>query len=437
MKKTIALLLALVMVFALVACGGQDEPDPTPSAAPSQSGNADGGNTDGGNADGGEIDRSDLGPIKIGHLCDLTGGESMTGKEAQAAMDYAVKYIGKICGREIQVIHKDSQSDAAAAADAARQLVEEDEVCAIFGPTLIGHKGAVANYAANAEIPVIYYNPTPEMMIKDNMWVLGASGSTPQMPTVMADYVYKEMGYDKVVTLTKNDSGGTSYMDPFTANFTALGGEVLEQAWAPADTTDYAPYLMALADQKEADCMVAWTSANAAIQLWQEWFRLGLHETLPVVAVFHGAFTDTFVCKALNGINPELVEEILGTVAPMTWAYDMESEETKDFVDTYKKDNNGAWPIGNNLPGATVQALLLLKEAVEALDGECDDAEALRDALLAADITGPEGRTYFEEGTNIATKDVFVVKVVALDDTYHYSLVKAYNNVPAAGLTVG
>lgn len=431
MKKIIAMLLALMMVFALVACGNAEptpstEPSTQPSAQPSSDGSA-----------GGEIDASDLGPIKIGHLCDLTGGESMTGAEAKAAMDYAVKYIGEICGRELQIIHKDTQSSSSAAVDAARVLVEDDEVDIIFGPTLIGHKAGVANFAKSAEVPVVYYNPTPEGMIKGNMWVLGASGSTPQMPTVMADYVYNELKYTKVVTLTKDDTGGKSYMDPFTANFKALGGTVLDQAWAPADTTDYAPYLMRVSDD-DAECLVAWTSANAAMQLWKEWYNLGLHEELPIVAVFHGAFTDTFICKVLSGTDPALVEEILGTKAPMTWAYDLEDEATQAFVEQYKKDNNGAYPIGNNLPGATVQALLLLEAAAEALEGDISDKEALRDALLAADITGPEGRTSFAEGTNIATKDVFVVEVVKLDDgTYHYGLVKDYRDVPAAGLTVG
>lgn len=407
MKKIIAMLLALVMMFSLVACG--------------------------------EKNTASDEPIKIGHLCDLTGVEAMTGKEAQVAMDYAVKYVGEICGREVQVIHKDTQSSSAAAADAVKALVEEDGVDVIFGPTLIGHKGAVANVAAAYEIPVVFYNPTPEAMIAGNEWVLGAAGSTMQMPTVMADHVFNNLGYDKVVTLTKDDSGGKSYMNPFTANFEALGGTVLDQAWAPAeDNTDYATYLMGLADNAdEADCLVAWTSASSAIQLWNAWYQLGLNEKLPMVAVFHGAFTDTFIWNALSGTSTDLVAEGLGTHAPMTWAYNLDTPENKEFVEAYRADNDGAYPIGNNLPGATAQVMLLLKAAVEALDGDTSDKAALRDALKAADITGPEGRTVFENGSNIATKDVYVVEVVQLEDgTYNYGLVEKYADVTPAGLIV-
>ena len=405
MKKIIALLLALVMVFALAACGS----------------------------------KADTSPIKIGHLCDLTGVESMTGKEAKEAMDNAVKYVGEICGRSIEVYHQDTKSDASAAVDAARTLVETYDVDVIFGPSLIGHKGAIANWAKEAEIPVIYYNPTPEMMIKGNEWVIGTAGANPQMPTAIADYVYNELGWRKVVTLTKDDTGGKSYMDPFVANFTAMGGEVLAQAWAPsADNTDYASYLTQLVPYAdEADGMIAWTSAGNAIQLWNVWYSMGLHEKLPITACFHGAFTDSFVCDALSDQNPDLVKEILGSVAPMTWGYNLENEACQAFVEWYKENNDGAYPIANNLPTATVDALNVLAAAVEALDGDTSDKAALRDAMLKVNIEGCEGGTSFAEGANIASKDIHICKVVKLEnDQFHYEVVKSYGAVPVAGLTV-
>ncbi len=439
-KKVIAALLAFAMLFALAACGGGDAgdsdktPENSPSSSPSSTPDADTPDTSD-TPDSGEIDRSDLGPIKIGHICDLTGTDALTGKQAQEAMDYAKKYVGKICGREIEIVHKDSQSNAASAADAARALIEEDEVDVIFGPTMIGHKMAVANVAKTFEVPAVFYNPTPTVPdIMSNEWVVGAAGSNPQMPTVMADYIYNELGYTKVCTLTKDDAGGTSYMDPFTANFEALGGTVVEQRWASNETTDYSSYLIPLANSG-AECLVAWTSGSAAIQLWQEWYNMGLNETLPMVAVFHGAFTDTFICDALTGINADLVKEMVGTPAPMTWAYNAGDPEIDDFVKTYREDHDGAYPIGNNLAGATVQNMLVLKAAVEALEGDTTDKAALRDALLAVDVTGPEGRTVFENGSNMATKDIYVVEVAQLDDgTYNYSFLKKYENVPVEGL---
>ena len=401
MKKTLALVLALVMIFSLAACGSSK-------------------------------DNSAAEPIKIGHICDLTGSEASTGKEAERSLQFAVDAIGgEIAGRPVEIVVKDSQSDPSIAADMARQLVEQDKVVAIFGPTLIGHKSAVSGYMESVGVPLIFYNPTPEGLLMNAEWTVGASGATPQMPTVMADYVYNELGYKKIYTLTKDDTGGTSYMDPFVENYKALGGEVLLQQWAPTPTPDFAPYFIKMTDS-DADAIICWTSGSSAIAFWEAWHAAGLSGRLPVVALFHGAFTDYFIPAAISNTSPETAEAMLGTIAPMTYAYNIDSPENKEFVEAWQEAFDGV-PPGSNLPGACYQVILLLKAAVEATEGDTTP-DALIAAILAADITGPEGRTVFENSM-AATKDIFIVELVKLDDgSYNYSLVKEYKDVPPSGL---
>jgi hypothetical protein len=58
-------------------------------------------------------------------------------------------------------------------------------------------------------------------------------------------------------------------------------------------------------------------------------------------------------------------------------------------------------------------------------------------AIFASDITGPEGHLFFEEGQHAATKDVYIVQTVKLDDgSFNYKTVKVYKDVPPNGLTV-
>lgn len=430
MRKFLALLLTLLLLFALASCGET-----------STGGTSDTGGTT--SDEGGGSGDSNTTVIKIGHICDQTGTDALTGLEAKDAMDYAIKYVEKTFGYNgytIEVVHGDSQSEASAAADAARKLIEEDGVVAIFGPTMIGHKVAVANVCAELEVPLVFYNPTPESLYAGNSWVVGASGTTPQMPTVMADYIYNVLGYEKVYTLTKDDTGGTAYSEPFIAYFEGLGGTVVSDQYAPNDTPDYSPYLLTM-KASEADCLVAWTSGSAAIQLWKDWYDCGLADEgnyLPMVALFSGAFTDSFICDALNESGrSDVVEAMLGTLTPMSYAYNLPSEENQQFVAAYQEDHDGANPIGNNLAGACAQVIILFREAVESLGGSWDNSEDLLNALLAQDINGPEGRTVFENGSQAATKDIFVVDIVKLDDgTYNYGLVKEYAEVPPAGLTI-
>lgn len=422
------------MLLALAACnsGGSadgDAPDSTSPAATSDEG--------GSNEGGSEEQTASKGTIKVGHICDLTGVQSLTGQQAKQSMDFAKKYVGPMAGYDVEIIHVDSQSDSSAAADAARHLVEDEGVSVIIGPTIIGQKFAVANYCAEAGVPLIFYNPSPESLFESCAWAVGASGANPQMPSVMADYVFNELGYTKVYTLTKDDAGGAGYMDPFVAGFEDLGGEIVLAQLAPEGTTDFSSYLVRM-DPEGADCIVGWTSAADAIQLWKDYVDSGLNEKIPIVGNFSGAFTDSFICDAMDESGrSDVAEAILGTKAPMSYAYNIDTPENNAFVEAWTAEF-GERPLGNNLPGATTQVMLLLKAAVESLDGDISDSQALLDALLGADITGPEGRTVFVDGQHAATKDIYVTEVVKLDDgTYNYGLVKLYSDVAPSGLPIG
>ena len=111
--------------------------------------------------------------------------------------------------------------------------MERDGVVAIFGPTEIGQKMAVAQYMKSVGLPNIIYNPSPPILAQDNKWVVGAGGTTPQMPSCMGDYLYQKAGYRTINTITYDDSAGKAFMDPLTQVFTQEGGEVVKQAMGP------------------------------------------------------------------------------------------------------------------------------------------------------------------------------------------------------------
>jgi branched-chain amino acid transport system substrate-binding protein len=234
----------------------------------------------------------------------------MVGKQAKEAFEAAVKEMGgQIAGRPVEIIVGDSQSTPSVAVDVAKKMVERDKVVAIFGPTQIGHKSAVSEYVKTAGIPLIFYNGTPAGLLKSNPWLVGADGTTTQMPSVMADFAYNDLKYRKVHTLAMDNTGGRSYVEPFANTFKELGGEVLQQQWAPVPCPDFSPYLVSL---KPADALVSWTSSSDAIALWGAWSDLGLKSKLPMVASFHGGMTDYFNGIALSKSNPKSEESFIG-----------------------------------------------------------------------------------------------------------------------------
>lgn len=429
MKKTIALLLALVMLFALAACGGKDNgantsnkpdttqntPDTPPSEEPSEE-----------PAD--EPAELTGEPIKIGHICDLTGTEALSGMEAKRSLEFAVKQLNGIAGHPVEVITRDGQGNAANAADVARILVEADEVVAILGPTQAGQKSAVSEYCAEAGVPLIFYSGTPTYLFATNPWLIGSGGANPQM-TVMADYAYNDLGYRTVNIVTMDNIGFKTFTDDFTKAFEALGGKVSKAAYAPFPCDDWAPYLLAL--DQDADAIMAWTTGTNAIALWQNWHQMGLYKTMPMTAIMQSAFIDDYILETLEATYPDVVEYILGTCAPSACVYSTGTPENEAFVEAYKAEF-GEMP-SNNISGQVYQAYQLLKTAIESIDGNTE-AEALRDAILECEIDGPAGHMSFDD-SGACTKDVFIVKSVQLDDgSYNFEVVKTYEDVAPQGL---
>lgn len=113
MKKILALLLALVMVFALAACGG--EGGTTTSADPNAN------NSDNSQASGDNV-------IKIGVFEPLTGDSGPGGKQEMLGMQYAhsLRPTVEINGVEysIELVPGDNQSDGTKAATAASSLIK-------------------------------------------------------------------------------------------------------------------------------------------------------------------------------------------------------------------------------------------------------------------------------------------------------------------------
>lgn len=124
MKKLLSLVLAMLMMASLAACGGD-------------SGSSTGG---GGASSGGGSDSSggsDSGTIKIGYISDLTGATSLWG---QAGLDGAmlavedVNAAGGVLGRQIEVVGMDGKGEPADSVSALRKLIEDNGIVA--APTL-------------------------------------------------------------------------------------------------------------------------------------------------------------------------------------------------------------------------------------------------------------------------------------------------------------
>ena len=367
-------------------------------------------------------------PIKIGHIIDLTGPEAVVGKEMQSSLKYAFDSMNsQIGGRPVQVIIGDAQGLPATAVDVAKKMVESDKVVAIFGPTQIGEKTAVANYLKSVGIPMMLYNPSPMQAFQDNKWVVASGGSSVQNPTCMADYMYNQLHYTKIVTLTQDNTAGRAFMTPLTDAFTKLGGTVVQQEWVPVPTPDFSSYLSSL---KAADALVAWDTGSDAIALLTQWHQLGIDKKLPMIAAFHGGFLDPFIPAAMAEADGAAV---VGSLAPSVYSPDSQDAVNQAFVQGFTKVLG--FPPSDEGASGPYQAALLFQAAVTATNGDTTPDKLIA-AIFASKINGPEGPMSFEAGQQAATKNIYILKVAQVPNvakTFMYTTVYTYKDVPATG----
>lgn len=133
MKRLLCILLALVMIFSLVACGADDSSSDTKnddsSAADKDTSDDAAAGDDSGSAD----------VVKVGSLWPLTGGSASIGQEHAEGAEMAINEINanggikSMGGAKIELVGADTESSPETGSTACERLITEDEVCAIIG----------------------------------------------------------------------------------------------------------------------------------------------------------------------------------------------------------------------------------------------------------------------------------------------------------------
>ena len=230
MKKILALALALMMIFALCACGD--------SAAPAAS-NAPEGET-AAPADGANP------VVKIGVFEPQTGDNGAGGKQEILGMQYAnyVQPTVEIGGQtyDVQLEIVDNRTTAENGPSAAAELVNRG-VSVVLGSYGSGVSMAGGQVFSEAGVPAIGVTCTNPQVTSDCDVYFRICFLDPFQGTVLANYAYKVLGVEKAYTLamlgSDYDQGLIYY---FTQAFEALGGEVVSEDF-PEATANFVSYI--------------------------------------------------------------------------------------------------------------------------------------------------------------------------------------------------
>lgn len=284
MKKLLALLLALVMVLSLTACGGNEAPAATeapkadaPAATEAPV------NTD---------------PIKIGVLDAFTGDRASNGEYSKEGADLAMKHIneaGGVMGRMIELVYEDDQGNETVATNAFQKITSEHDLAAICLNKYSSVVLAMEQFVAEEGIPAIACGSSVKIEASSTPNLFSSRRSDSGSGVTIANYC-KSLGMTKVAILHAPDALGTGMTPVILEAFEGLGLEAVSVQQFSPDEKNFAPYVAKIIDSG-CDGIIAIAQQNEAALIMVAIEEAGLD----VPCIGNSAFAQQVAIQNSNG----------------------------------------------------------------------------------------------------------------------------------------
>lgn len=222
------------------------------------------------------------GTVKIGAIFSITGPASFLGAPEEKTARMLVDQInakGGVNGQKLELVLKDSGGSPEKAVSFAKQLIEEEKVLAIIGPSTSGETMQIKALceenkmilvsAAAAEVIV---NPVARYVFK-----------TPQKDSQAATWIYRTMkdkGISKIAVLTGNDGFGSAGKKQLEDLAKTEGIEILANEVYDKAATDLTDVLTKVKGTPGIQAVVNWSIVPAQSIVAKNMKQLGMNVPL-------------------------------------------------------------------------------------------------------------------------------------------------------------
>ena len=213
MKKVLALVLVVVMIFALAACGQKKEDT-----------------------------------IKIGYVGDLSGGTALWGNAGKFGAMEAIEEInaaGGVLGKKLELVAMDGKGEAADSVSALRKLITDEHIVAEIGTNFSSCNIPMAAVADELKVPIIGTAASNELVTVDENGNLHPYSFRMcfldnYIGTVIGTYATKDLGFKKGALLTvQGDTNSESVGQYIKEAFEKNGGTMVSEQQTPGTDLEF------------------------------------------------------------------------------------------------------------------------------------------------------------------------------------------------------
>ena len=203
--------------------------------------------------------------IKVGAVLAVTGPASFLGGPEARTLEMLTAEVnakGGIKGDKIEMIIKDTAGSPEKAVSFAKQLIEEDHVVAILGPSTSGETMALKKIAEDAKTPLIscaaaevIVNPVAAYVFK-----------TPQNDSFAAEKIFQEMNkmkISKIAVLSDNTGFGQAGKGQIEKIAPKFGIEIVENEVYDKGATDLSAVIAKIKSNPAVQAVINWSIVPA------------------------------------------------------------------------------------------------------------------------------------------------------------------------------
>ncbi len=307
-------------------------------------------------------------PIKIGAIFGVTGPAAYLGAPEEKTARMVVDDInrnGGILGRQVQLIVKDSGANSEKAISFAKQLIDEDNVVAIIGPTTSGESMAIKDICEKAGMPLVSCASAETITTPVAKYVF----KVPQKDNYIVEWLYgtmRKLGISKIGVIAANTgfgNGGKAQLEKYASKYgmTIAIAEVYDSA-----ATDLSA-LLTKVNATGVQAVVNWSIEPAQSIVAKNMRQLKMPQQL---FQSHGFANIKYVEAA-----GEAAEGIIFPAGRLIIAGELPASNPQkkllmkynaDYKALYKED-------ASTFGGHAIDALMILKSAIEAAKGTNPD----------------------------------------------------------------
>jgi branched-chain amino acid transport system substrate-binding protein len=264
-------------------------------------------------------------PLRIGLIATYSGPYADYGRQFDAGVAlYLKEHGGKIAGRPVEIIKKDTAGPAPDAAKRiAQELVVRDKVSVLTGLDFSPNAYAVAAIATQAKIPTLVMNAASSAITASSPYVARLSFTVQQVTDPMARWMARQ-GVKEAYTVVADYASGTDAETAFKKAFAAEGGKVVGEVRTPMNNPDFSAYVQRIKDAKPQAVFFFFPSGVMPPAFLKVWKERGMEEA-GIKLYATGEATDDSYLDATGDVA-------LGLVTSHHYSYAHASPKNQKFV---------------------------------------------------------------------------------------------------------